>query len=160
MRHKSDTLGTLSLTALLSIAVTAARKEEAAHVSTPVKAGVSTPSLPSPSHSTLSSTRGGGLNLSSIVHLTTRRALVWGMTPPRSAPEKANRLLDELSRAGVALVPWMQKGGGASRQYIPSIAGQYVSRRSSGTPRSWQAQAFRSHWERDPVCAGISLSLL
>jgi hypothetical protein len=95
-----------------------------------------------------------------MVYLTMRRALVWDMTPSRSAPEKANQLLDELGRAGVALVSWIRKGGGASRRYIPLIEEQYVRRKSSGTPRSWQAQAFRSHWERDPVCAGISLSLL
>jgi hypothetical protein len=57
-RHECSTLGTLSLTASLPIAVDAAApEEEAAHASEPVTAGVSTPFPLSPSHSTLSSAR-------------------------------------------------------------------------------------------------------
>jgi hypothetical protein len=59
----------------------AAPEKEDAHASEPVTAGVSTPSHPlaCPLHAVLSMRT--ALNFPCIVHLTSRRALVWGITP-------------------------------------------------------------------------------
>jgi hypothetical protein len=59
------------------------------------------------------------LNFPCIVYLTSRRALVWGIIPHRSAPTKGHRLCDEPGRAGVVPVSQKRKGEEASRPSIP-----------------------------------------
>jgi hypothetical protein len=62
------------------MAVDAAAPEEAAQAGAPVTAGVSTLPRPLPFHAVLCTRT--ALNFPCRVHLTSRWAVVWGITPP------------------------------------------------------------------------------
>jgi hypothetical protein len=119
MRHRCSTLGALSWTAPLPMAVDAAApEEEAAHASDPVTTGASTPSRLLPSRPCCPLHAHGSqrpLHHASDV----AAAPVWGITPPLGRAEGSVALSCAWSCRSRASIPAAERGWGVTA--IPPV---------------------------------------